>query len=157
MAVKLTRDEMGAAAVEFALILPLLTALVFGIFEFGMAWHTYQVITDAAREGARRAAVANPVYTQAVVFQSIEDNISRTRPLSVQIRNASYCAADLPTTVPKKNEVEIYGCNWDGASGTAARVAVRYGYEFTVIGPLVGMTTGQRAIALQTNFSMRNE
>jgi len=51
------KNERGASAVEFALILPILVILVFGIFEFAIAFNNYITITHAAREGARRAAV----------------------------------------------------------------------------------------------------
>lgn len=52
------RSERGAAAVEFALIAPVLLALVFGIIDFGRAMFTYNVLTAAVREGARTAAVS---------------------------------------------------------------------------------------------------
>lgn len=53
------RDERGAAAVEFALILPLLCLLVFGIINFGDMLSVRQGVSQAAAEGARAAAV-NP-------------------------------------------------------------------------------------------------
>jgi Flp pilus assembly protein TadG len=53
---KFHREE-GQAIVEFALVLPLLAFLIFGIFQFGVAFHNYLAITDAARVGARAAAV----------------------------------------------------------------------------------------------------
>jgi len=49
--------EVGAVAVEFAIILPLLILILFGVFEFGLAWSQVQVFEGAAREGARCAAV----------------------------------------------------------------------------------------------------
>ena len=49
--------EAGAVAVEFALVLPLLVLILFGVFEFGLAWSKVQVLEGAAREGARCAAV----------------------------------------------------------------------------------------------------
>jgi Flp pilus assembly protein TadG len=52
------RHERGAAAVEFALIAPLLFMLIFGIINFGLAWSQKEVFIQAAREGARYAAVA---------------------------------------------------------------------------------------------------
>jgi Flp pilus assembly pilin Flp len=51
------RDEDGAAAVEFALLLPLLVLLVFGIIEFGAAFNAKIQATNAAREAARLAVV----------------------------------------------------------------------------------------------------
>jgi Flp pilus assembly protein TadG len=50
-------DERGQALVEFALVLPLILLLMVGMLEFARAWNLHQVMTDAAREGARRAAV----------------------------------------------------------------------------------------------------
>ena len=50
--------EDGVAAVEFALILPVLALILFGVLEFGRVWSQYQVFQGAAREGARCAAVA---------------------------------------------------------------------------------------------------
>ena len=51
------RDEDGAAAVEFALLLPLLVLLLFGMIEFGFALNTRIQATNAAREAARLAVV----------------------------------------------------------------------------------------------------
>jgi Flp pilus assembly pilin Flp len=51
------RDQDGAAAVEFALLLPLLVLLLFGLIEFGFAFSTRIQATNAAREAARRAVV----------------------------------------------------------------------------------------------------
>jgi len=55
--IRIIKNEKGASAVEFALILPILVMLVFGIFQFGIAYNNYITITHAAREGARLAAV----------------------------------------------------------------------------------------------------
>ncbi len=47
----------GAAAVEMAIILPLLLTLIFGIIEFGRAMMVQQILVNAAREATRRAIV----------------------------------------------------------------------------------------------------
>lgn len=52
------RTDRGAAAVEFALVLPILAALVFGIINFGYVLTIRQAASQAADEGARAAAVA---------------------------------------------------------------------------------------------------
>lgn len=54
---KYFKNNRGQAMVEFALIVPVLLLLVFGIMEFSMVMHQYMVVTEAAREGARAAAV----------------------------------------------------------------------------------------------------
>jgi Flp pilus assembly protein TadG len=51
------RDDRGAAALEFALILPILVALVFGIIAFGYMLSFRQALSQAAAEGGRAAAV----------------------------------------------------------------------------------------------------
>ncbi len=51
------RSQRGQAVVEFALILPILLLLVFGIIEFGRIFYSYLEVTQAAREGARLGAV----------------------------------------------------------------------------------------------------
>jgi Flp pilus assembly protein TadG len=51
------RDERGAAMVEFAMILPLLVLLTFGIIEFGVAFNASSSISQASRAGGRTAAI----------------------------------------------------------------------------------------------------
>jgi Flp pilus assembly protein TadG len=53
MRIHKARSERGAAAVEFALVMPLLFLLVFGIIEFGFIFQKELSVTHAAREGVR--------------------------------------------------------------------------------------------------------
>jgi len=57
------RSDSGAEFVEFALAFPLLLLVVLGIVDFGMMFQQYEVITNAAREGARVRILPN--YTDA--------------------------------------------------------------------------------------------
>src|ERR687892_2642184 len=52
--------EDGAAAVEMALVLPLLLLLVFGIIEFGFIFNRWITVTHSAREGVRQLALGRP-------------------------------------------------------------------------------------------------
>ena len=62
------RPERGAAAVEFAVILPVVVALALGIFEFGRGYFTKIELTGAVREGARVLALGqDPGDAQARV------------------------------------------------------------------------------------------
>lgn len=56
---RLIRGGRGQSLVEFALTLPILMILIFGIIDFGMALRSYISLTNATREGARFAAVGN--------------------------------------------------------------------------------------------------
>ena len=62
------KNEKGASAVEFALVLPIFIMLVFGIFQFGIAFNNWIAITHAAREGARLAVVGQ--YDEQRVIDS---------------------------------------------------------------------------------------
>ena len=73
----LGRSAHGQAIVEFAVVLVLLLMLVIGVFEFGRAWNIYQVITDAARGGARMAVVADPGVSQDSVFATVRHALDR--------------------------------------------------------------------------------
>lgn len=60
--------DRGAVAVEFALIVPILLTMVFGIVDFGMAINRYAMVNNAAREGAREASLgASESEIRAVV------------------------------------------------------------------------------------------
>jgi Flp pilus assembly protein TadG len=56
---KMLRSDDGAVAVEFALLLPILVALLLGIMEFGLVYNAQITLTNAAREGARTVAIEN--------------------------------------------------------------------------------------------------
>jgi Flp pilus assembly protein TadG len=59
--------DRGAVAVEFALILPILIVLVFGIIDFGRAFNAQVTLSQAAREGARVAALCAGTSTCGTV------------------------------------------------------------------------------------------
>ncbi|MEV1287636.1 TadE family protein [Micromonospora sp. NPDC049679] len=56
-----TDRDRGAAAVEMALVTPLLLLLLFGIIDFGRMMHAQITLTEAAREGARGASLRQPI------------------------------------------------------------------------------------------------
>ena len=69
---RISREE-GVAAVEFALILPVLALLLFGVLEFGRVWSQYQVFQGAAREGARCAAVQATEFSDCEIQPAINE------------------------------------------------------------------------------------
>ena len=56
-----TRSARGQTLVEFAIVLPLLAFLLFGIVQLGIVFNNYVTLTDATRAGARKAAVGRSV------------------------------------------------------------------------------------------------
>lgn len=71
------RSERGAALVEFAVVMPLLILLLFGIMEAGWFFAQQVEVRNAAREGARIAAVSAPDITGDGAF-TLTDVIART-------------------------------------------------------------------------------
>jgi Flp pilus assembly protein TadG len=72
---RIRRDD-GQAFVEFAIVLPMLVLLVFGITQFGMAFRNYLAITDAARVAARAAAVKRTSSPCTAARTAIQNTVS---------------------------------------------------------------------------------
>lgn len=134
---RLRRAEEGQALVEFALVVPFLLLFIIGIVEFGRAWNLHQVITDAAREGARKAVVFDPDIT--------EDSV----------RNVVKAAIATAGANPNSATINVIGL-FD-ATGEPATVEVALPYQFIFFGVLKGWTTGESTVTLRTRFTMRNE
>ena len=68
------RRERGQSLVETAVVFPILILLLAAIIDFGRAFDTYIVLTNAAREGARFGS-ANPELTEAQVQKIVIDDV----------------------------------------------------------------------------------
>jgi Flp pilus assembly protein TadG len=71
------KNNRGQAVVEFALILPVLTLLLAGMMEFGLVINQYMVVAEAAREGARSAAVGSSDATVTSVAKAAASQIDK--------------------------------------------------------------------------------
>lgn len=75
------RTQRGAAAVEFALLLPVMMGVIAGITDFGRAFFTQIELTNAAREGARAAVVgADPVARAQAAMIPVPSGFAVTVP-----------------------------------------------------------------------------
>ena len=70
------RDQRGASAVEFALIVPLLILLVVGIAEFGRAFQVQSTLSAAAREGVRTMALQNDPGQARAMVRSVASSLN---------------------------------------------------------------------------------
>lgn len=134
----LGRDDGGQALVEFALIMPFLLLFLVGIVEFGRAWNQHQVITDAAREGARKAVV----FDASVTVDTVESTIKR-----------ALAAAGIN---PANATITGQG-SWLLDSNQNATVSISLPYRFIFFGALKQWTTGESTVQLRTSVTMRNE
>ncbi len=128
-------SEHGAAAVEFALLLPLLVLLLFGIVEFGLALHRHQVLATASREGAR-----------AGIRQTVP------RPTAGDIQRA---ARNVLTQAGVGGAAVVAVTGAGGASGTDLSVTVETPYQFFVLPNTVPGLRGP--VRLRSRTVMKHE
>jgi len=95
---RLVRDTRGSMAVEFALLLPAMTALIFGATEFGVVMYNKIEMTDAARIAVRTLSIAkssNTAFTDTISSfnASAPGIVSPTARLDLTV-NGSPCTAN---------------------------------------------------------------
>lgn len=129
-------DERGQALLETALTLPMVLLVAVGIFEFGRAYQTLQIVTNAAREGARVAIVPSGTPESAR---------SRVRGYLQSSHLAN--AAQTTVLVDQKASVSI-----GTGSASATIVTVSYPFSFMVLNPLANLVV--RGSTLGAPFSM---
>jgi len=141
----LVTNESGQSLLETAMTLPLILLIVVGIFEFGRAFQTWQVLSNAAREGARVAILPNA--TLADVQSRVNSYMQ-----GGQLDNYQNAAVTINQNTPVAVGV-----------GTAASsvVTVSYPFSFSVLNPVAnlvvnGSTVGS-PITLAVSAQMRNE
>ncbi|MDE8585632.1 TadE/TadG family type IV pilus assembly protein [Arthrobacter sp. NQ4] len=84
-------SERGAAAVEFAILLPLLLMLVLGTIEFGRAYNAQITLTNAARDGVRVMAINNDPAAAKTAAQNAAASVS-TIPVSNITLSTTTCS-----------------------------------------------------------------
>jgi len=129
---RLIKNDNGTSAVEFALVLPILLLMLFGIIEFGVLLCDKAVLTNASREGARAGiCFQEPRPTTAEIAQVVDDWASANL-ISFRVGGAS-----LPDT-----STEIDGVAADSSgltSGQHLTVAVTYDYDFLTLHALTSL------------------
>ena len=118
------QSERGAELVEFALVFPLLLLVVLGVIDFGLLFQRYEVVTNAAREGARIAVL--PGY-------GAED---------VQFRVAQFLTAGGLSNTPTVNTDLNVPRSIGGNCMNVAVVSVSYPHTYLFLGGIIGYFGG---------------
>ncbi len=143
---RLVRSQKGTALIETALTLPLLLLVSVGIFEFGRAYQTWEVLTNAAREGARIAVLPTTTSSAAV--------ISRVQQY---MQDGSLPNAGTATVVVDATATIDTG----DSTAPATRVTVSYPFQFMVLQPVVRLidpnSTAGAPLTMTASALMRNE
>jgi len=140
------RRDRGQAMIETAIVLPILLLVSVSIFEIGRAYQTAQVLTNAAREGARVAVM--PGTKVADVQQLVKD----------YLKNGQLGGYASATVTVDQNMVLPIGTG----NASASQVVVSYPFSFMVLNPVARLvvqssTTGGSGIILSGKAEMRNE
>ena len=140
--IKRLRNQRGAALLETAITLPLVLLVSVSIFEFGRAYQTWQVLTNAAREGARVSILADT--TDAQVTTAVRSYMTAGR-----LTNAASAGVVVERSVPL-------------GADTASRITVNYPFNFMVLSPVARLvqrssSLGQGALTMSSVAVMRNE
>ena len=123
--------ERGAELIEFAIVTPLLLLLVFGIADFGLMFQRYEVLTNAAREGARVAAL--PGYVAADVQNRVTQYLTGS--------------AVTPVTTTYLTPAPV---NVGGACITLRGATVTYDYSFIALGGIIKLFPGGSGFTTKT-------
>ena len=140
---KRMRSEKGAALIEAAITVPIILLISVGIFEFGRAYQTMQVLTNAAREGARMAVISTTTN---------DDITNRVRAYM----KAGSLQEHATATVTIERGVPLSGAD------TGSSILIGYPFQFMVLNPVVRLiaptdkTTGA-PILMKSSALMRNE
>ena len=136
------RNERGAALLETAITIPIILLIAVGIFEFGRAYQTSQVLTNAAREGARLAVISG----------------STDADITTRVRNYMQ-AGSLPNygtaAVTINRSVKLT------AVDTGSQIQIDYPFQFMVLNPVARLVVRSSTLGTPLTMSavavMRNE
>ena len=130
-------NERGAVAAEFALLLPVLLTILFGIIEFGMIMYGREIVTNASREGARAGIIQRIPPLTAGEITTVATNY---------LTGTGVNPAQVTITVPASG----------GTTGTPVTVAATYNYPWLI--PYIPIMLGlPRPLPIAISTTMLHE
>lgn len=139
------RSDAGSVLIEAAITMPLLLMVVLGIVDFGRLFQEYEVVTNAAREGARVAVLPDYLNTDA-----------EKRALDyLQAGGLDKTKATAVYQIPKAEQVGGAG----GPCITLVGMRVTYPHPYPFVGGIVQMFGGAALgqVTLTATSTMRSE
>ena len=109
------RDQKGQTMTEFALVLPIIALLLFGVIQCGLAFNNYLTVTDAARAAARKGAVSmygggSPSSAAASAARASAGNLDQSKfQVSVSASPSWQKGADVIVTTSYPYEISLLG------------------------------------------------
>jgi Flp pilus assembly protein TadG len=106
------RDQKGQSMTEFALVLPVLALLLFGVIQFGLVFNNYIQLTDAVRAGARKGAVGrhlqNPQGAVVAAVRGASTNLDQDE-LEVSVTSSFEQGTDVEVTASYPYSINLLG------------------------------------------------
>ena len=131
------KNDRGAVATEFALLLPVFLTLLIGIIEFGMIMYGREIVTNATREGARAGITQGPPKLSTGAITTISNNY-------------------LVNTGVNPANVTFTAVGAGGAAPATLTVTAQYQYFFLI--PYIPAMTGiPNPMIINTQTVMRHE
>jgi Flp pilus assembly protein TadG len=139
------RSERGVELIETAITIPMLLLIAVGIFEFGRAYQSWQILTNAAREAARVSVLPGSAPQAAV-------DAARNYMQNGQLPNYGSASID----VNQLGTIVV-----DGSDISASEVTVQYPFDFIVLGPVARLVNPDTSLGgdltMVATSVMRNE
>ncbi len=137
------KKERGAALIESAITIPIILLVSVSIFEFGRAYQTWQVLTNAAREGAR----------VSIIMGKTDDEV-RAAVRNYMDVGGLPLANDPSVTITLDRTVAL-------GPNDASRITITYPFNFIVLDPVMKLVTPSstqgNALTMGAVAIMRNE
>ena len=127
------KSERGAELIEFALVFPLLLMVVLGIVDFGFLFQRLEVITNAAREGARLAVL--PGYDATDVRVRVCDYVANG---GVPVTGACAATGANPTVAVTDAAIPVGG----GGTVSGKQVLVTFSHNYVFVGGIASWFGG---------------
>jgi Flp pilus assembly protein TadG len=151
MRTRITKNERGAALIETAITLPIILLISVAIFEFGRAYQTWQVLTNATREGARVAVIFGTTRTQ------IEDAVLTY----AEIGGVGSCESSPPKQQCLSRGHITVNQNVTLGNRTGSQITINYPFQFMVLNPIARLVSGTSTTGTPLTMNavsiMRNE
>lgn len=136
--------ERGAAAVEFALVLPVLVMIMMGIIDFGMVTNAQAIVANAARDGARVASMGGDAATSCVAAVNAASTL-------LGYSDTGDCSTSVPSVTVTCLTPGGATCasSFDTSREVGGTAVVSVTYTYTWVSPAIFGLPGQTTITKQ--------
>lgn len=146
------KNQEGASAVEFIIVLPLFIVIIFGIIEFSLLLHAKAVITNASREGARLGIfyLDTKTLTEAQIVNGIKDRIADECLYNLSKSRLINLGGPPVSKIDFKNKyIDV-----EPVVGNIRTVTVKYPYDFLLVPSFMPGIPNTLTISATTKMKM---